>query len=171
MIFVGFVGFPSSKWLSWAFYGFWSCSCASSGFGFKIQILWFGVVNVLIIGEIKKSSGQYLGSICDESLTCLGLNSNPGGFSGFTPICSCGESCLLVLWCACDKCSMTASDNDRGRSRRPGAEDRRWSSTGQVLDGRTIERSGDAVCGLYHAQGDVECMFLSWTSKSRSAVC
>jgi hypothetical protein len=33
--------------------------------------------------------------------------------------------------------------------------------TGQVLDGRTIGRSGDAVCGLHHAQGDKECEFLS----------
>jgi hypothetical protein len=56
---------------------------------------------------------------------------------------------------------MTISDKDRGRSRRPDAEDRGWSSTGRVLDGRTIERSGDAVYGLCHAQGDVECMFLS----------
>jgi hypothetical protein len=26
--------------------------------------------------------------------------------------------------------------------------------TGQVLGGRTIERSGDTVCGLHHARGD-----------------
>jgi hypothetical protein len=30
-------------------------------------------------------------------------------------------------------------------SRRLGAEDQGWSSTGQVLGGRTIERSGDVV--------------------------
>jgi hypothetical protein len=46
---------------------------------------------------------------------------------------------------------MAGSDEDRGMSRRLGAEDRGWSSTGQVLSGRTIERSGDAVCGLHHA--------------------
>jgi hypothetical protein len=34
-----------------------------------------------------------------------------------------GESCLLVSWCACGRCDMTCSDEDRGRSRRPGAED------------------------------------------------
>jgi hypothetical protein len=28
---------------------------------------------------------------CDESLTCRGLNSNPGYFGCFTPICSYGE--------------------------------------------------------------------------------
>jgi hypothetical protein len=34
--------------------------------GFKIQMLCFCVVNVLIKGEIEKPSGQYLGLICDE---------------------------------------------------------------------------------------------------------
>jgi hypothetical protein len=38
-----------------------------------------------------------------------------------------GESCLLVSWCADGKCGMTYSDEDHGRSRRPGAEDRGWS--------------------------------------------
>jgi hypothetical protein len=32
--------------------------------------------------------------------------------------------------------------------------------TGQVLKGRTIERSGGAVCGLHRAHGDEECEFL-----------
>jgi hypothetical protein len=36
-----------------------------------------------------------------------------------------GESCLLVSWCAGGRCGMTCSDEDRGRSRRPGAEDQR----------------------------------------------
>jgi hypothetical protein len=43
------------------------------------------------------------------------------------------------------------------------AGDQGWSSTGRVLGGRTIERSGDAVCSLHHAQGDEERMF-SWFS-------
>jgi hypothetical protein len=38
-----------------------------------------------------------------------------------------GESRLLVLWCAGGRCSMTCSNEDRGRSMRPGAEDRGWS--------------------------------------------
>jgi hypothetical protein len=38
-----------------------------------------------------------------------------------------GESCLLVSWCAGGRCGMVCSDEDRGRSRRPGAEDREWS--------------------------------------------
>jgi hypothetical protein len=32
--------------------------------------------------------------------------------------------------------------------------------TGRVLSDRTIERSGDAVCGLHRARGDEECRFL-----------
>jgi hypothetical protein len=67
---------------------------------------------------------------------------------------------LLVSWCIGDRCGMTDSDEDHGRSRRPGAEDLGWSSTGRVLGGRTIERSGDVVCGLHCAQGGDECEFL-----------
>jgi hypothetical protein len=55
---------------------------------------------------------------------------------------------------------MVGSDEDRGKSRRPGVEDREWSGTGQVLSGRTIVRSGDAVCDLHHACGDEACEFL-----------
>jgi hypothetical protein len=68
------------------------------------------------------------------------------------PIILCGESCLLVLWCADDKCDMAGSNEDHGRSRRHGAEDRGWSSTGWVLGRWMIERSGDTVCGLHYAQ-------------------
>jgi hypothetical protein len=46
---------------------------------------------------------------------------------------------------------MTGSDEDHGRSRRPSAEDRGWSSTSRVLSGRMIEWSGDVVCGLHRA--------------------
>jgi hypothetical protein len=38
-----------------------------------------------------------------------------------------GESHLLVSWCAGGMCGMACRDEDRGRSRRPGAEDRGWS--------------------------------------------
>jgi hypothetical protein len=34
-----------------------------------------------------------------------------------------GESRLLVSWYAGGRCDMSYSDEDRGRSRRPGAED------------------------------------------------
>jgi hypothetical protein len=40
---------------------------------------------------------------------------------------SVGELRLLVLWCTGGRCDMACSDEDRGRSRRPGAEDRGWS--------------------------------------------
>jgi hypothetical protein len=65
---------------------------------------------------------------------------------------------------------MAGSDEDHDRSRRPGAEDRGWSSTGQILGGRTIKMLGDAMYGLHRAQGDEECGFLTLASKSRSAV-
>jgi hypothetical protein len=48
---------------------------------------------------------------------------------------SCGESWLLISWYVGDRCDMTGSDDDLGRSRRPGAEDRGWLSTGRVLGG------------------------------------
>jgi hypothetical protein len=55
---------------------------------------------------------------------------------------------------------MASSDEDQGSSRRLDVEDRGWSSTSRVLSGRTIERSGDVVCGLHHAQG----AWVSWFS-------
>jgi hypothetical protein len=39
----------------------------------------------------------------------------------------CEESHLFVSWCAGGRCDMACSDEDRGRSRRPDAEDRGWS--------------------------------------------
>jgi hypothetical protein len=73
-----------------------------------------------------------------------------GHFGRFTLIfVSFGESCLLVSWCAGGRCGMTGSDEDRARSRRPGAEDRGWSHS-RILSDRTIGRSGDIVCGLHH---------------------
>jgi hypothetical protein len=56
---------------------------------------------------------------------------------------------------------MADNDEDHGRSRRPGVEDRGWSNTGWVLGGRAIGWSGDAVCNLYRAQRDKERGFLS----------
>jgi hypothetical protein len=62
------------------------------------------------------------------------------------------------------------SDENRGRNRRLGVEDRGWSSTGRILDGRMIERSDDAMCGLHHARGDEEHGFLALAIKPRSMV-
>jgi hypothetical protein len=80
---------------------------------------------------------------------------------------SCRELCLLVSWCIGDRCDMADSDEDLGRSRRSVAKDQGWSSTGWVLGGWMIERSGDAMCGLHHAQGE-EHEFLGLASKPRS---
>jgi hypothetical protein len=38
-----------------------------------------------------------------------------------------GELRLLALWCAGGRCGMACSDEDHGRSRRPGVKDRGWS--------------------------------------------
>jgi hypothetical protein len=65
---------------------------------------------------------------------------------------------------------MASSNVDWGRSRKFGAEDRGWLSTGQVLSGQMIEGSGDAVCGLHRVQGDEERGFLGSVSKPRSTV-
>jgi hypothetical protein len=66
---------------------------------------------------------------------------------------------------------MTCSDEDHGRSRRADAEDRRWSSTCQIHGGRTVERSGDAVCDLHRAQENEERGFLDLVSKLRATMC
>jgi hypothetical protein len=43
--------------------------------------------------------------------------------------------------------------------------------TCRVLSGQTIERSGDAVCGLNRARGDEEHEFLGCALKPTSTVC
>jgi hypothetical protein len=50
-------------------------------------------------------------------------------------LCSYGESCLLVSWCASGRCDMVGSDEDHDTSRRPHAEDCGWSRIGRVLGG------------------------------------
>jgi hypothetical protein len=39
---------------------------------------------------------------------------------------------LLVSWCAGGRCGMAYSDEDHGRSRRPGAEDQGWSHRSDI---------------------------------------
>jgi hypothetical protein len=39
--------------------------------------------------------------------------------------CSFRESCLLVSWCAGNRCDIADNDEDRVRSRRPDAEDQK----------------------------------------------
>jgi hypothetical protein len=77
---------------------------------------------------------------------------------------------LLVSWCVGDRCDMAGSDEDCGQGRRPSAIDWGWSSTGRVLGGRMIKRSGDAMCGRYRTHGDEESDFLGLPSKPRSTV-
>jgi hypothetical protein len=52
-----------------------------------------------------------------------------------------GESRLLVSWCAGGRRGMACSDEEHGRSRRPGAEDQVWShrSGTQWSGGREVE--------------------------------
>jgi hypothetical protein len=71
-----------------------------------------------------------------------------------------GESCLVVSWYAGGRYDMASSDEDRGRSRRSGAEDQGWSSTGRVLGGQVIKRSSDVMCSLHRACGAKERGFL-----------
>jgi hypothetical protein len=66
---------------------------------------------------------------------------------------------------------MVSSNEDYGRSRRPGTQDRGWSSTSRELGGRTIKGSSDVVCSLYRAQGNKERKFLGLASKLKSTVC
>jgi hypothetical protein len=129
MLFVGFYDFPSSRWLFELFVGFWSSSCASwvLDSNFKLSIFCYQWTHQGGDWETKWSVSWFE---CDESLTWQCLNSNLGHFCGFTFIfVSFRESCLLVLCCAYGKCAMAASDEDRGRSRRPVVEDRGWSHT------------------------------------------
>jgi hypothetical protein len=80
--------------------------------------------------------------------------------------------CLLVSWCVGGECNMAGNDEDRGRSKRLCAEDQEWSGTSRVLSGRTIGRSGDAMCDPHHTRGgDEKCRFPSLASKRVGIVC
>jgi hypothetical protein len=64
---------------------------------------------------------------------------------------SCGVQVAGAAWCA--EARIVAGVGDLVQST---GDDH----TGQVLGGRTIERSGDTVCGLHRARGDEEREFL-----------
>jgi hypothetical protein len=57
---------------------------------------------------------------------------------------------LLVSWCAGGRCGIACSNEDHGRSRRPGAEDRGWSHSSGTRwpGGREVEwyRVRSALC-------------------------
>jgi hypothetical protein len=55
---------------------------------------------------------------------------------------------------------MAGSNEDRDRSRRPSAKDRRWSGTSRVLGGWMVGRLGDVVCCMHRARKDKEREFL-----------
>jgi hypothetical protein len=116
------------------------------------------VVSTLILYVMSHWHGEVWIRISDISMVLLYY------------LCSYGESYLLITLCAGDKCDMEDSDEDHDKSRRPGAEDRGWSSTDRIFSGRAIGRSGDAVCDLHHTCGDEEREFLGWASKPRSSL-
>jgi hypothetical protein len=102
---------------------------------------------------------------CDESLTCRGFNSNPRHFNGFTfilfhlenRVClSRGVQVAAVVWWAAMR--IVAGAGYHLQTTGDGF-------TGQVLGGRMIGRSGDAVCGLHCARGYEEHVFLGWAWK------
>jgi hypothetical protein len=97
------------------FFGLWSSSCASCVLDSKFKLCAFVLSMYSSRGRLRN---QVVGTLVVLPLSIL-----------------CGESCLLVLWCASDRCGMVGIDEDRGKSRRPSAEDQGWSSTGRVLDG------------------------------------
>jgi hypothetical protein len=64
---------------------------------------------------------------------------------------SCGVQVAGTAWCA----AMRIVKGVRDLVHRTGD-----GCTGRILGGRTIERSGGAVCGLHRARGDEEHEFL-----------
>jgi hypothetical protein len=141
------------------------------GFWIWISNFVLFVVNGLIKGEIEKLSCQCLGLIYDESLTYR-FEFKSGTFRWFyylylvyveNYVClSRGVQVAGVAWRAVMKIMAGVGD----LVQRTGDD-----HTGQVLSGRTIERSGDTMCGLHHARENEECGFLGWASKLRSIVC
>jgi hypothetical protein len=132
------------------------------GFWIQTSNFMFFVVNRLIKGEIEKPSCQYLGLICDESLTCHGLNSNPGHFRGSTTISLFHVEKRVWLSRGVQVTGATWREAMRNVAGVGDLVQRTGDGrTGRVLGDRTIERSGDTVCGLHRARGDEECEFLS----------
>jgi hypothetical protein len=67
---------------------------------------------------------------------------------------------------------MTGNDEDRGRSRRLGAEDQGWLGPSWVLGGWAIGRSGDTVSDPHHTCGEDEMRgFSGLASKPVAMVC
>jgi hypothetical protein len=143
------------------FFGFWSSSCASWGLGFEIQTLCICCQCTHQRGDWETKWSIHWFDVW-SIIGLQGFEFETGTFRWFYYylLVSCGEFRLLVSWCAGDRCDMVDSDEDRGRSRRLGAEGMGWSSTDRLFNVRTIGRSGDIVHGLHHAQWDEERGFL-----------
>jgi hypothetical protein len=128
---------------------FWSSSCASWGLGFELQTLCFCYQWPVPWFD------------CDESLTWRGLNSYLGQFCFIfllslfrseNHVClSHGVQVAGAAWRAATRTVAGVGD----LVKRTGD-----GRTGQVLGGRTVERSGGTVCGLHLTRGDYECGFL-----------
>jgi hypothetical protein len=106
------------------FFGFWSSSCASG-----VLDLVFKLFPFVLSMERLRNQLSVPWFDCDESLTCRGFNSNLRYFGGSTTfiLVSCGESCLFISWYVGDRYYMAGSDEDHGKSRKPGAENWGWS--------------------------------------------
>jgi hypothetical protein len=65
---------------------------------------------------------------------------------------SCGVEVASAAWQAAMKIMAGVGDL---------VQRTRDSRTGRILGGRIIGRSGDTVCGLHHAHGDEDRMFLA----------
>jgi hypothetical protein len=169
--FAGFYSFPSSRWPSWTFLGFFgSSTCASWGLRFEFQTLCF-CYQWTHQGRYWETKWSISWFDCDESLTWWGLNSNPRQFSFVF---------LLSLFYLENRFCLSRGAQVAGAAWRAttwtvaGVGDlvqrTRDGHTGRVLDGQAVQRSGDVVCGLHRARGDEERRFVGWASKSRSTV-
>jgi hypothetical protein len=168
--FVGFCGFPSSRWPSWAFLIFWSSSCTSWDLGSELQTLCL-CCQWTHQGGDWETSGQFLGLIVMshwlgkvwiwiwDSSVVLHLSFVHLENRVFL---SCGVQVVGATWRAAMR--IIAGVGDLVQRTRDG-------HTGWVLGDRAIEKSSGAVCGLHRARGDEECGFLGWASKLRSTVC
>jgi hypothetical protein len=128
------------------------------------------VVNRFIKGEIEKPSGQFLGLIVmSHWLGDVWIRIRNGSVVlplSFVRLENCvylshGAQVASAAWRAATRIVVGVGDvvQRTGDGR-----------TGQVLDGRAVERSGGAVCGLHRVCGDEERGFLGWPSKPRVMV-
>jgi hypothetical protein len=170
--FCGFTTFPSSRWSSWAFCGFWSSSCASCVLDSNFKLCAFVLSMYSSRGRLRNqvlSTLVWLWWVIDLPQ----FEFKSGKFQWFYPITllSCVENHVFLshgvqltgaTWWATTRIAVGVGE----RVQRTGD-----GHTSQVLSAWMIERSGDVVWGLHCAQGDKECEFLSLATKPRSMIC